>query len=749
MAVAAGWRGRAALASTGLFLLLSLATSLGPLKLGLAGQYFFAGTANAVPVRTTVDAPPFTAAITRVWPPPVPQAFTATWTGALLITDPGDYTFATVSDDGSHLFIDGRLVVDNGGAHAAEERRGSIVLARGVHAIFMDFDQRGGAYQLDLLWGRDRGALSRVPASVLAPRRIGAWQFRIDAAIWRLHAVAVWLWIAALVVLLANVTAEFAGRLRRTLEREGVWAGLKWVLAGSTALNAAGTWWGLPARWVAIELTPKAVFEGLTQHFSHGWFDAYPPLQFYLLSIAMAPVAGLARLGWIDLSSDIGSSLLVLMCRLVSLGFGAGIVISVARCGARAFGARAGVLGAAVFALVAPFLYYAKTANTDVPYLFWFAVSMVFYLRVLDHLRLRDFILFAAAATASVCTKDQAYGLFLLMPVPIGVQLWREHQRAGRAYPIARALVDGRLAAGAVTAVVLFAAGHNLLFNFQGFRDHVAFIVGPGSVSYQMFDPTIPGRLQLLRLTANLIQQTFGWPAFVTALAGLALALGRRKYRRAAVWLLVPAASYYLSFIDVVLYNYDRFVLPIDFALAMCAGLALDRSLAAGTGFASGLRRAAVAGLFAYTTLYSSTVDILMIRDSRYVVGRWLADHVGRDDLVATIFDPEYQPRLDAFRTTTITTVAELEAQKPAYYVLNADYARAVPPDSRAGVMLAGLQGGSLGYRVVFRYRRPPPFPWLPGAHHDLTGPREERRVFGILRNINPTIEVYQRRMAP
>ena len=67
----------------------------------------------------------------------------------------------------------------------------------------------------------------------------------------------------------------------------------------------------------------------------------------------------------------------------------------------------------------------AKTANTDVPYLFWFALSMVFYLRVLDGLRTRDFAIFAALAALSVCTKDQAYGLYLLMPLPIVMQLWR------------------------------------------------------------------------------------------------------------------------------------------------------------------------------------------------------------------------------------------------------------------------------------------------------------------------------------
>ena len=79
------------------------------------------------------------------------------------------------------------------------------------------------------------------------------------------------------------------------------------------------------------------------------------------------------------------------------------------------------------------------------------------------------------------------------------------------------------------------------------------------------------------------------------------------------------------------------------------------------------------------------------------------------------------------------------------YFVLNADYARAVPPESAASALLGGLHEGRFGYRMVFRYRRDSPWPWLPGAHHDLTGPRTEPVVLGILRNVNPTIEIFAR----
>jgi hypothetical protein len=77
--------------------------------------------------------------------------------------------------------------------------------------------------------------------------------------------------------------------------------------------------------------------------------------------------------------------------------------------------------------------------------------------------------------------------------------------------------------------------------------------------------------------------------------------------------------------------------------------------------------------------------------------------------------------------------------------VLNADYARAVPLDTGWGIFIAGLQDGTLGYRLVGRFRRESPWPWLPGGHPDLVGARQETVVFSTLRNINPTIEIFRR----
>ena len=55
--------------------------------------------------------------------------------GLIQIPERGIYTFGCFSDDGSQLYIDGKLVVDNNGSHSAELKKGTIALEEGFHDI--------------------------------------------------------------------------------------------------------------------------------------------------------------------------------------------------------------------------------------------------------------------------------------------------------------------------------------------------------------------------------------------------------------------------------------------------------------------------------------------------------------------------------------------------------------------------------------------------------------------------------------
>lgn len=56
----------------------------------------------------------------------------------------GIYNFSSTSDDGSLIYIGDKLVVDNGGNHAARTRSGMIALLPGYHPIRIVFHQGGG-----------------------------------------------------------------------------------------------------------------------------------------------------------------------------------------------------------------------------------------------------------------------------------------------------------------------------------------------------------------------------------------------------------------------------------------------------------------------------------------------------------------------------------------------------------------------------------------------------------------------------
>jgi alpha-L-fucosidase len=75
------------------------------------------------------------------------------WSGLVRASQRDVYTFALTSDDGSRLFIDGEVVVDNDGLHGAEERRGDIALAAGWHAIRVEWFNKSGGAELVLAMG--------------------------------------------------------------------------------------------------------------------------------------------------------------------------------------------------------------------------------------------------------------------------------------------------------------------------------------------------------------------------------------------------------------------------------------------------------------------------------------------------------------------------------------------------------------------------------------------------------------------
>jgi alpha-L-fucosidase len=83
--------------------------------------------------------------------------------GYLRIPADDAYTFALAADDGAKLWIDGTLVVDNDGLHGVEEKTGVVPLARGTHAIRVEYFNKTGGSALKLRYAPAGQSLKPIP----------------------------------------------------------------------------------------------------------------------------------------------------------------------------------------------------------------------------------------------------------------------------------------------------------------------------------------------------------------------------------------------------------------------------------------------------------------------------------------------------------------------------------------------------------------------------------------------------------
>ena len=99
------------------------------------------------------------------------ERFAFLYEGYLTITQAGNYTFYTASDDGSKLYLDGKEVVDNDGIHAVEEKSGQVYLSQGQHPIKVAFFERTVGEVLEVRYAGPGVSKQRIPNNVLSTVR--------------------------------------------------------------------------------------------------------------------------------------------------------------------------------------------------------------------------------------------------------------------------------------------------------------------------------------------------------------------------------------------------------------------------------------------------------------------------------------------------------------------------------------------------------------------------------------------------
>lgn len=94
--------------------------------------------------------------------------FAIRFTGGLNITEEAEYELCLNSDDGSALFLEGQLVVNNDGVHATEEVCELVYLAPGEYRMELQYFQGPRTeIALQFLWSQNGGDKVAVPESAL------------------------------------------------------------------------------------------------------------------------------------------------------------------------------------------------------------------------------------------------------------------------------------------------------------------------------------------------------------------------------------------------------------------------------------------------------------------------------------------------------------------------------------------------------------------------------------------------------
>jgi cytochrome c len=85
--------------------------------------------------------------------------------GFLNVKVAGDYVLETVSDDGSFLYLNDSLIINNDGNHGPESKQVNVKLAKGQHKFKLLYYQGGGGRYLSLNWAKVGQELSPISAA--------------------------------------------------------------------------------------------------------------------------------------------------------------------------------------------------------------------------------------------------------------------------------------------------------------------------------------------------------------------------------------------------------------------------------------------------------------------------------------------------------------------------------------------------------------------------------------------------------
>lgn len=700
---------------------------------GLAAEYYTGVAWAGPPVWRTVEAVPHQRPLwARTAELAIPH-FSVRWRGYLSVPATTTYRFIARGKP-AVLLIDGRPAADGASPFAGPPLR----LNRGLHPIQIDFAYAHGPQDFRIAWATDTGPFVPLDRMLLSTEIIPGDIVRHRRLLYSSGRMMPLLLLACIVAACAvgvrHVVRRVFPRLPASKASRMI---LRLVLLAAAILFTAGSWWGEPAfvDWAPDEISPNDVLDAVRMRFVGGWASIYPPLQFALLAVFDAPFFFTGAIGLPSVDDVRVRGMVVVVNRLVSSAMAIGILFFIYRVAAEQWRPRTGIAAAAFAAGILPLAYYAKTSNVDVPYHFSLALALVFAMRAVRRGAPSDYYGFTIAGMAAVCTKDQAYGYLVLPALAIAWRAFVPRRDRSDLEPRPRTVLT--MAGIVIASVLVF---HLAALNPAGFVEHFRLITGPASQPFRTYAATLEGHALMARDAIWQLGPMLSWPVFAIAAGAVGWAAWRRE--RALLILLLPVVSYYLTFIAVIGYQYDRFFIGVALILCIFAGWAVDRIVPAG-GPSRSAMLAAVSAVLAFAVWRVASLDALMIRDSRYAAEAWLRDNVGPGKTVAATGMSHYLPRHVMVGWDPIPASREsLRERTPDYIVLSAGFALREPDGSIGAEFYRALREGREGYTLKRVFRTPLPLSAL-ALETRFREVRDDPQ--SNLSKVNPAIEIYGR----
>jgi hypothetical protein len=494
------------------------------------------------------------------------------------------------------------------------------------------------------------------------------------------------------------------------------------------ALYLPGLGWGLPyanapvrLRGWAIDaitpLGPLTEIHGILVGHGESAYLGYPLLHYFVLGLAYAPVLAILWLsgdfsrpsaaypfGFAD--AVFALQLLEIVARLVTATMAAVTIVATYRIGRILWDRSSGVLASLFLMLSYPMFYYTRTGNLDVPVLMWTGLGLVVFANgLVSGLTMRRAVWLGVLCALAISTKEQAWGVFVVLPIPVVVS----HLHGPGALGGRRLL---RLGAAAFAAsIVTYTLASGLAAAPARHLAHLQWMASDEAFSLQQTVPrSLAGSITILAMAVEHVWHAIG-PTLALAALGLAIIAAREPSK---LWIALPAVGHFLFVLLPVGFALLRYVMPIVLVASVLAGRAVAIGLSA-SGRSKALTVGALAASLGWNLVLGYDLTYQMWRDSRYTAAVWLRENLRPGDRVGHVISPSSLPAIDPRIEYVLipqrpSASADIVRVRPDAIILMPDWTTPrgggrpafFPADAERG-----LVDGSLGYRLAASFKTP------------------------------------------